>query len=178
MPLNTLEDLYKEELKDLYHAEKQIVKALPKMAKKASAPELRSAFEEHLQVTQGHVQRLEQIFEELGMAARGKPCRGMEGLIEEGKELMQEDAEPEVMDAGLISAAQRVEHYEMAAYGSVRTYAETLGYEEAANLLQQTLDEEGEADKKLTQLAESMINIEAAEGDEEESEERERIPTR
>lgn len=166
MALNTLEDLYVDELKDLYNAEKQIVKALPKMVKKASSPELRNAFAEHLELTRGHVQRLEQIFQERGMAARGKTCKGMEGLLEEGKELMEEDAEPSVMDAGLIAGAQRVEHYEMAAYGSVRTYAETLGYEEAANLLQQTLDEEGEADKKLTQIAENTINVEAAEGEE------------
>lgn len=171
MPLNTLEDLYVNELRDLYHTEKQLVRALPKMAKKASNEELRSAFAEHLEVTRGHVQRLEQIFEDLGMAARAKPCRGMEGLIEEGNELMQEKADPDVLDAGLISAAQRVEHYEMAAYGTVRTFAETLGYEEAANLLQQTLDEEGEADKKLTQIAESMINVQAAQGENEEGEE-------
>lgn len=168
MALSTLEDLYVDELKDLYNAEKQIVKALPKMAKKASSPQLRTAFTNHLEQTRIHVQRLEQIFEERGMAARGKTCKGMEGLLAEGKELMEEEAEPAVMDAGLISAAQRVEHYEMAAYGSVRTYAETLGYADAANLLQQTLDEEGEADKKLTMLAESIINGEAAEAKEDE----------
>lgn len=161
MALTTLADLYVDELKDAYSAEKQIVKALPRMAKKASSPELRNAFEEHLEVTRGHVQRLEQIFEELGMAARAKLCKGMEGLLAEGKELMEADAEPAVMDAGLIAAAQRVEHYEMAAYGTMRTYAKTLGYEHATTLLQQTLDEEGEADQKLSQLAESTINAQA-----------------
>ena len=172
MPLTSLEDLYVDELKDLYSAETQITKALPRMAKKAETPELRAAFEEHLEVTRGHVQRLEQIFEELGKTPRGKKCVGMEGLLKEGQELMQEDAEPMVMDAGLISGAQRVEHYEMAAYGTVRTFAETLGYDQAARLLQQTLDEEGEADKKLTALAENNINQQALdEGDMEEGEE-------
>ncbi len=167
MALSSLQDLYVDELKDLYSAENQITKALPRMAKKATSPQLRAAFEEHLKATRGHVERLEKIFEDLGKSPRGKKCVGMEGLLEEGKELMQEEAEPMVLDAGLIGAAQRVEHYEMAAYGTVRTFAEQLGYEEAANLLQQTLDEEGEADKKLTMLAEENINQQAeSEGDE------------
>ncbi|MCA1684617.1 MAG: ferritin-like domain-containing protein [Planctomycetia bacterium] len=161
MKLNTLKDLYVMELKDLYNAEKQILKALPKMAKAATSPELQAAFKEHLEQTKGQVERLETIFEGLGMKATGKTCRAMEGLIEEGKELIAEEPEPTVLDAGLISAAQRVEHYEIAGYGSVRTYARTLGEEDAARLLQLTLDEEGETDKKLTALAEQIINAEA-----------------
>lgn len=153
---------------DLYNAENQLLKALPKMAKAASAPELRDAFEEHLTVTKGQVERLDQIFEALGERPAGKKCVAMEGLIEEGKEMMKEDAEPAVLDAALIAAAQRVEHYEMAGYGCVRTSARLLGYEEAAELLQATLEEEGEADHKLTGLAESVINIKAErEGEEE-----------
>jgi ferritin-like metal-binding protein YciE len=168
MHLDSLRELYVDELKDLYSAENQLVKALPKMAKGATSAELRGGFLEHLEQTKVHVERLEQIFEALGMSPKGKKCKGMEGLIEEGKELLEEDAEPDVLDAGLISAAQRVEHYEMAGYGCVRTYARLLGEEEAAELLQQTLDEEGETDKKLTQLAEA-INVEAAEADGEDS---------
>jgi len=162
MELASLQELFINELKDLYSAENQIIKALPKMVKAASSEELRSAFEEHLQQTKVHVERLEQVLANLDTNPKGKKCKGMEGLIEEGKELLEEDASPEVLDAGLISAAQKVEHYEMAGYGCVRTYARLLGDEEAAELLQQTLDEEGETDKKLTQLAES-INLEAAE---------------
>jgi ferritin-like metal-binding protein YciE len=161
MEIDSLRKLYVEELKDLYSAEKQILQALPKMVKKASHPQLKSAFQDHLKVTEGHVERLDRIFEALGKAARGKKCKAMEGLIEEGKETMQEDMEDDVMDAALIAAAQRVEHYEIAGYGTVRTYAELLGEQQAAKLLQQTLDEEGDADKKLTQLAESTINVEA-----------------
>ena len=157
-----LNELFLDTLKDIYYAEKQILKALPKMAKAANSDKLRSAFEKHHDETEGHVERLEQIFELLGKAARGKKCKAMEGLIEEGKEMMQEDMEPEVMDAALIAAAQRIEHYEIAGYGTVRTYAQLLDEQNQAKLLQQTLDEEGEADKKLTQLAESMINVEAA----------------
>jgi len=169
MKLKSLHDLYVDELKDLYNAENQLVKALPKMAKAASSDELRAAIEEHLEVTRGQVQRLEQVFQELEVNPKGKKCKGMEGLIEEGKEMMEEDAEPAVLDAALIGAAQRVEHYEMAGYGCVRTYARILGYDDAAELLQQTLDEEAEADKKLTELAESVINVEAEEeGNEEE----------
>jgi ferritin-like metal-binding protein YciE len=164
MKLTNLHDLYVDELKDLYSAEHQILKALPKMAKKASATELADAFEEHLKVTHGHVERLEKIFKMLEISPKGKKCKAMEGLLEEGKEVMSEEAEPSVMDAALIAAAQRVEHYEMAGYGCVRTFARLLGYKEAADLLQETLDEEGEADKALTELAESVINVEAMEG--------------
>jgi len=161
MELASLQDLYVSELKDLYNAEHQILKALPKMAKAASSSDLQKAFQMHLEQTQGHVERLEQIFDKLGVSPKGKTCKGMEGVIAEGKEMMEEDAEPEVMDAGLISAAQRVEHYEMAGYGAVRTYAKLLGDESAARLLQKTLDEEGETNKKLTHLAESQINAAA-----------------
>lgn len=168
MALETLRDLYVDELKDLYNAENQIIKALPRLIKAANSDELRQAFEDHLNKTEGHVARLEQIFENLGERARGKKCLGMEGLIEEGKELLKEDAEPEVLDAALIGAAQRVEHYEIAAYGTVRAFAEQLGHNDAADLLQQTLDEEGEADKLLTQIAESLVNQMAAEEDMEE----------
>jgi ferritin-like metal-binding protein YciE len=161
MEIDSLQKLYVDELKDLYSAEKQIIQALPRMAKKASNPQLRAAFEEHLEVTKKQVERLDQIFERLERSPRGKKCKGMEGLIEEGKEMMQEDMDPEVLDAALISAAQKVEHYEIAGYGTVRTYAQLLGEEEDARLLQLTLDEEGETDKKLTQLAESSVNVEA-----------------
>jgi ferritin-like metal-binding protein YciE len=162
MKMSTLEDLFVNELRDLYNAENQMVKALPKMAKAASSPELRQGFEEHLKQTRHHVERLEQVFEQLGAKARGKKCQAKEGLIEEGKELMSEDAEPPVLDAGLIAAAQKVEHYEIAGYGTVRTWAEQLGHHEAAELLQQTLDEEKQTDEKLTRLAEQMVNQEAA----------------
>lgn len=161
MQMQDLQDLYIEELRDLYNAEKQLVKALPKMAKKASHDELKQAFSTHLEETKGHVERLEQIFEKLGKRAGGKTCKAMQGIVEEGKETMEEDAEPEMMDAALIAAAQRAEHYEIAAYGTVRTYAKLLGDNQAAKLLQTTLDEEGKTDKKLTQLAESSINVEA-----------------
>ena len=161
MEMESLKELYVEELKDLYSAEKQLVKALPRMAKNATNPELQQAFTQHLEETEGHVERLEQIFEMLGERAGGKKCKGMEGLIEEAKELLEEDASEEVLDAGLISKAQHVEHYEMAGYGTVRTYARTLGYERQAELLQQTLDEEGRTDHLLTELAESGINVEA-----------------
>ncbi|MDY3558082.1 ferritin-like domain-containing protein [Gemmata sp. JC673] len=167
MALDSLHDLYVEELKDLYNAENQLLKALPRMAKAASSDELKAAFTEHLAVTQKQVERLEQIFEGLGVSPKGKKCKAMEGLIEEGKEIMQEDGDPSVIDAALIAAAQRVEHYEMAGYGCVRTFANLLGYGDAEALLQETLDEEGEADKKLTELAETVINVEAesAEGE-------------
>lgn len=161
MKLDSLHDLYVDELKDLYNAENQLLKALPKMAKAATDPDLRKAFERHFKETEGQVTRLERIFKKLDTSPKGKKCKAMEGLIDEGKELMQEDADPSVMDAALIAAAQRVEHYEMAGYGCVRTYAQLLGYDDAAALLQKTLDEEGAADKKLTDLAETVINIEA-----------------
>ena len=162
MNVDTLEELLVDELKDLYSAEGQLLKALPRMAKAASNPELRAAFEEHLEVTRGQVERLVNIFEQLGASPRGKKCKAMEGLIAEGKELMQEESDPAVRDAALIAAAQKVEHYEMASYGSVRTWAQQLGLHEVANLLQQTLEEEKATDKKLTQLAESMVNQMAA----------------
>jgi ferritin-like metal-binding protein YciE len=161
MSLDSLHDLYVDELKDLYSAEQQLLKALPRMAKKASAPELKEAFTEHLEVTQTQVERLEKIFDALGVSPKGKKCKAMEGLVEEGKEVIDEDGAPPVIDAALIAAAQRVEHYEMAGYGCVRTFANLLGQEDAAALLQETLDEEGEADKKLTELAETVINVEA-----------------
>lgn len=164
MQMQDLEDLFVDQLRDLYNAEKQLTKALPKMAKKASDDQLKQAFTQHLEQTEEHVERLEQILEKLGKRASGKTCKAMQGLIEEGKELMEEDAEPEVLDAGLIAAAQRVEHYEIAGYGTVRAYAKLLGNNDAAKLLQKTLDEEGDTDKKLTQLAESTINLEAEQG--------------
>jgi ferritin-like metal-binding protein YciE len=158
MSLDSLEKLFLEELKDVYNAEKQIVAALPRMAKAAESPELKKAFTNHLRETEGHVDRLESIFKELGQTARGKKCKGMEGLLEEGKEILEEEGEPAVIDAALISAAQRVEHYEMAAYGCLRSYAQLLGYSQAEKLLQQTLQEEEAADKKLTQIGESGVN--------------------
>jgi len=161
MKLNSLYDLYVHELKDLYSAETQITKALPKMAENAGAPELRTAFEEHLQETREQIGRLERIFERMNESPKGSKCDGMKGIISEGEDLMDEDADESVSDAALISAAQKVEHYEMAAYGSVRTYARQLGFNEDATLLQRTLDEEGAADKKLTQIAESRVNVEA-----------------
>ena len=171
MELETLRDLYIDELKDLWSAEKQLVQALPRMAKAASDPQLTKAFNTHLRETERHVTRLERIFKELGESPRGKKCVGMEGLIEEGKELIKEKPEPQVLDAGLIAKAQHIEHYEMAGYGTVRTYAQVLGEERQAQLLQETLDEEGKTDKLLTELAEGSINIEAAvAGDEEEEE--------
>jgi ferritin-like metal-binding protein YciE len=161
MEMESLQDLLVDQLKDLYNAENQLIKALPKMAKAATNPELQQAFTEHLEETKEHAQRLEKIFDTLDESPKGKKCKAMEGLIEEGKEIMEEDAEPEVLDAGLIAAAQRVEHYEIAGYGCVRTYAKLLGNEAAAKILQQTLDEEGKTDKLLTDLAERVINIEA-----------------
>ncbi len=160
MALENLQELLVHQLKDIYNAEQQIVKALPKMVKGVENPTLAQALQTHLRETETQVQRLEQVFERLGMPARGKKCKGMEGLLEEGKEVMQEDMDDETRDAALISAAQRVEHYEMAGYGTVRTYAQLMGERDAAKLLQTTLDEEGLTDKKLTQLAES-INVEA-----------------
>jgi ferritin-like metal-binding protein YciE len=168
MAMDSLKDLYVDELKDLYNAENQLLKALPKMAKKASAPELKRAFQEHLTQTQGHVNRLEKIFKGLGEKPTGKTCKAMKGLIEEGKEIIEEDGDGSVLDAALIGAAQRVEHYEIAGYGVVRTFASLLGEEDAMESLQRTLNEEGETDKKLTQIAESVINIEASEAEEDE----------
>jgi ferritin-like metal-binding protein YciE len=171
MKENQLRELYVEELRDLYSAEKQLVKALPKMAKAATSSDLRSGFEEHLEQTKGHLARLEQIFDSLDESPNGKTCKGMEGLIKEGSEMIEEDPEEEQLDAGLISAAQRVEHYEIAGYGCVRTYAQLLGDDEAVSLLEETLKEEKETDAKLTQLAEN-INVEALRaGQSEESDE-------
>jgi ferritin-like metal-binding protein YciE len=167
MEMNRLKHLYIEELKDLYSAETQLVKALPKMANAASSKDLRAGFEEHLGQTKEHVARLERILKALGESAKGKKCKGMEGLIKEGSEMIEEDPAPEELDAGLISAAQRVEHYEIAGYGCVSTYAKLLGEDEAASLLKLTLEEEKETDKKLTQLAGS-INLEAVESEESE----------
>ena len=161
MPIESLQDLYIEELKDIYNAENQLIKALPKMAAGANHNNLRAAFELHLEETREHVARLDTIFKDLDAKPTGKHCKGMEGLIEEGKEMLEEEADPDVRDAGLIGAAQRVEHYEMAAYGTVRTLALQLGLNEHAEILQRTLDEEGETDKKLTALAESGVNKDA-----------------
>ena len=165
MKVNRLRHLYVEELKDLYSAESQLVKALPKMAKASTSEALRAGFEGHLEQTKEHIARLEKIFEALGESPNGKKCKGMEGLIKEGGELIAEDPAPEELDAGLISAAQRVEHYEIAGYGCVSTYAKILGEDQAVSLLRQTLEEEKETDKKLTQLA-AQINIEAANSEE------------
>lgn len=158
--MDTVDKLFMNELKDLYSAEKQITRALPKMAKAATTEELREAFQTHLEETRGHIERLDRVFEILGAKASAKTCQGMKGLIEEGSEVMEEAEEGEVRDAGLISAAQRVEHYEIAAYGTVRTIAQQMGRQEIADLLQQTLDEEGKTDKLLTKIA-MRVNKEA-----------------
>jgi ferritin-like metal-binding protein YciE len=168
--ITNLRDVYVEQLKDLYSAETQLIKALPKMAKAATSPELAQGFEEHLEQTKGHANRLEQIFEKLDEKPTGKKCKAMEGLIKEGAETIDEDASDAAKDAMLIAAAQRVEHYEIAGYGSVKTYADLLGEEEAVKLLSETLQEEKDTDEKLTEAAES-INADAdAEGQEEEAE--------
>ena len=167
MKLDSLRTLWIEEMRDLYNAENQLVKALPKMVKAASNPELKEAFEQHLEETRGHVERLEEIFRKLGKKPSGKTCKGMQGLIEEGSEMMKEDGPDSVIDAGIIAAAQRVEHYEIAGYGTARTFASILEEDEAEDLLQETLDEEGAADEKLTEIAESTVNEEAEEGEEE-----------
>jgi len=169
--LKSLDDLLVHELQDIFDAEKQIIKALPKMIKAAAHPELQTAFEEHLEQTEGQIERLEQVFKLLGLPAKGKKCDGMAGLIEEGKKMIEEDAEPSVKDAALIAAAQKVEHYEIASYGCLCTYAEMLGYEQVHELLGQNLDEEETTDEKLTVLAENLINVEAEEADDIEAEE-------
>jgi ferritin-like metal-binding protein YciE len=161
MKLNTLKDLYIHEIKDLYSAEKQLIKALPKMAKAATNEELAAGFRAHLEQTKKHAERLEKILSDQSQSTRGAKCKGMEGLIAEGSEMINEEADDEVRDAGLISAAQRVEHYEIAGYGTARTYAELLGDKEAVKVLQTTLNEEAETDKKLTSLATSSINVAA-----------------
>jgi ferritin-like metal-binding protein YciE len=168
--LKSLDDLLVHELQDIYNAEGQILKALPKMIKAASHPELQSAFEEHLEQTEGQVERLNQVFKLLGVPAKGRKCEGMAGLIEEGKKTIEEDAEPSVLDAALIAAAQKVEHYEIASYGCLCTYAEMLGYDQVHDLLGQNLEEEETTDEKLSNLAESVINVEAEEAEETEEE--------
>jgi ferritin-like metal-binding protein YciE len=169
--LKSLDDLLVHELQDIYHAEGQITKALPKMIKAANHPELRAAFEEHLQQTEGQIERLDRVFELLGIPAKGKKCEGMAGIIAEGQKTLEENASPDVLDAALIAAAQKVEHYEIASYGCVATYAEMLGYDQVHELLGQNLDEEESTDERLSDLAESVINVEAAnESDEEEEE--------
>ena len=161
MHLNTLHELFVDEIKDLYSAENQLLKALPKMAKAATSQQLKQAFSDHLEQTKTHVTRLETVCEKLDVSPKGKKCAAMEGLIEEGGEIIAAKGDPAVKDAALIAAAQRVEHYEMAGYGCVRTFAQTLGLTAAAKILQETLDEEGAADKLLTELAESVINVDA-----------------
>ena len=161
MELETLKDLYVHELKDLYSAEKQLIAALPKMSKAATSRQLAAGFNEHLQQTKGHALRLEEIFQRLEESPRGPKCEGMEGLIAEGDKMAKEDAEDEVRDAGLIAAAQRVEHYEIAGYGCARTYAQLLGDKKGARLLETSIKEEGDTDKKLTKLARSVINLRA-----------------
>lgn len=160
--VQSLRDLFLEEMKDLYSAEQQLTKSLPKMADAASSPDLKQAFKDHLEQTQGHIERLERIFEAAGITGKGKKCEGMEGLLKEGAEMAGVKANPELRDAALIGAAQRVEHYEIAAYGTVRTFAERLGERDAAKLLQNTLNEEGDTDKKLTKIA-AHINVQAEE---------------
>ena len=160
MKLENLQQLYLKELRDLYDAEKQITQALPKLIDAASNPELKSGLEEHLEVTQTQISRLESIFQSLNEKPAGETCKGMKGVIKEGDEIVSAGGDPATVDAGIISAAQRVEHYEMAGYGTVRTYAKLLGQEEHANLLQQTLDEEAEADETLTEIA-NTVNVEA-----------------
>jgi ferritin-like metal-binding protein YciE len=171
MKVDTLDQLLLEELRDIYDAEKQLVKALPKMAKAVSSEELRETINEHLQVTKGQVERLEQVFEKLGTKAKGKTCAGMKGLIEEGEEAVGQSGSKELKDAAIIGAAQRVEHYEIAAYGTARTFAERLGNEEVAELLQETLTEEEEADERLTEISECLLDavgqIERSEEEEE-----------
>jgi ferritin-like metal-binding protein YciE len=168
MPAENLHELFVDELKDIYDAETQLTTALPKMAKAANSQDLRAAFEEHLEITRMQVNRLEEVFKSLGMAARGKTCEGMKGLIEEGQEMMEELEHGATLDAALIASAQKVEHYEIATYGTLATFAEIMGHQDAKDLLGQTLDEEKEADEKLTQVA-GQINFQAeADGEEQE----------
>ncbi len=164
MELNSMKDLLEHEVRDILYAERKIVKALPKMANAANNQELKQAFEDHLEETRGQIERLEQVCEQLGIGARGEKCEAIEGILEEGEERIKAKGDDAVLDAALISAAQRVEHYEMAAYGSARAFAEALGLTEVVNLLQETLDEEGKADKTLNKLAKNTINPMAAEG--------------
>lgn len=162
MTIKTVQDLFVQELRDIYHAEKQLVKALPKMAKAASSEELRTAFEAHLEETRGQIERLEQVFETLDLAKRSKRCEAMEGLIEEGREILEEVEKGDVLDAGMIVAAQKIEHYEIAGYGSLVALAKQLGHNDAARLLQETLEEEKAADQKLNKIALGSVNKKAA----------------
>jgi ferritin-like metal-binding protein YciE len=160
--MKTLQDLFVEQLRDVYYSEKQLLKAIPKMSKKASSDQLKKVLDNHLQETENHVERLEEVFEKLEMTARGKTCPSIDGIIDEAKDIMNENAEPSVMDAGIIAVAQKAEHYEIATYGTLRTYANMLGYPQISNILQTTLNEEGNADKRLTEIAE-IINEQALE---------------
>jgi ferritin-like metal-binding protein YciE len=164
MQIDNLEKLFIDMLKDTYNAEKQIIRALPRMAKAATNDELRDAFTAHLRQTEKQVERLEKVFKEVGKPAQGKRCAGMEGLLEEGKELFEGDVDDEVLDAGMIAAAQKVEHYEISAYGTLKTYAQLLGHDQAVRLLEETLNEEKEADRLLTKIAERTLNVEAMQG--------------
>ena len=161
LKVESVEDLFLEELRDLYDAENQLLKALPKMAEAATTPALKMAFSQHLEETKGHVGRLDRVFRELDANPSGETCEAMKGLVKEAEQFVQARGEPSVRDAGLIGAAQRVEHYEMAGYGTARTLAKRLGHQEIATILQQTLEEEGEADKKLTAVAENEVNVRA-----------------
>jgi len=175
----TLHEAFIEELRDTYDAEKQLIKALPKLAKAAASTDLRTAFETHLEETKGHVERLEQVFESLDEKPRGKHCEGIAGIIEEGKSIMEEEFDDATMDACLIAAGQRAEHYEMAAYGTLIAWAQSMGHTEATNLLQEILEEEKATDKKLSSLAEGGINQEAADAaHSDEDEEEEEAPAR
>jgi ferritin-like metal-binding protein YciE len=162
MTLNSLSDLFVAQIQDLYDAEQRLTKALPKMANAASSKSLKSAFQHHLRETEQHVQRLEDVFNALGLTPESQTCEAMKGLIAEGDEAISASGKSEVRDAALIAAAQRVEHYEIAGYGTLRTLAQQLGHDDIASILQQTLDEEGAADKKLTQIAEELVNVQAA----------------
>jgi ferritin-like metal-binding protein YciE len=168
--LDSLHALLEEELKDIYDAEKQLTKALPKLAKKASSPDLKAGFEAHLRQTEEQIDRLEQVFEYLEMPAKGKKCKGMKNLIAEGEEMMADAEDDATRDALMIAAAQKVEHYEIASYGTVRTWAQLLGKSEVASLLEESLEEEKETDEKLTTIAEAYVNQEAAEAEDEEDE--------
>lgn len=172
--MKDLKELFVSELRDVYDAEKQLIKALPKMVKAAGSEELRHALAEHLEATKGQISRLEQVFQQVGVPSRGKKCDGMAGILEEGKHIMEEDFDESVCDAGLIGAAQKVEHYEIATYGTLRTWAEHLGLNEAAGLLEQIVEEEKEADERLTEIAENLVNAEATAAGSEEEEPRSR----
>ena len=164
MQMDSLQKLYEEQLKDLHSVERQIIQALPKMIKAAEDQELTDTLQEHLDITRRQLGRLDTIFENLGKRGTGKKCKGIEGILEEGKELLEKDIDPDVLDAGIIAAAQHVEHYEMAGYGTVAEYARLLGENDAEKLLRETLDEEKDADKRLTKIAERRINLQANQG--------------